>query len=178
MTPDQDFEPTSTRPYLVRALHEWCCDNGFTPYISVFVDASVQVPLEYVKDDEIVLNIGLDATTALRLGNDYLEFKARFAGKVREIMVPMDHVLAIFSRESGQGMAFPKPEVGFATAPVAVPDAPRAVVSLARTATAMAGAGSGGNDRQGQFEEDGSSSESLSGSAPLVKPRPSLTRIK
>jgi stringent starvation protein B len=93
---------------LIRALHEWCCDNGFTPYVTVAVDNSVQVPQEYVKDGEIVLNIGFDATTALSMGNDYLEFKARFAGVVREIMVPVDQVIAIFARENGQGMAFPK----------------------------------------------------------------------
>jgi stringent starvation protein B len=80
MSANQSIEPTSTRPYLIRALHEWCSDNGLTPYVTVAVDGSVQVPLEYVKDGEIVLNIGMDATTALRLGNDYLEFKARFSG--------------------------------------------------------------------------------------------------
>ena len=69
---------TSTRPYLIRALHDWCTDNGFTPYVAVFVDASVQVPTEYVKNNEIVLNIGFEATTSLKLGNEAIEFKARF----------------------------------------------------------------------------------------------------
>ncbi len=107
MATDQTMEPTSTRPYLIRALHEWCCDNGFTPYIAVVVDASVQVPLEFVENGEIVLNVGFDATAALRIGNDFIEFKARFSGSARDIMVPIDHVTAIFSRESGQGMAPP-----------------------------------------------------------------------
>jgi len=100
---------SSTRPYLIRALHDWCTDNGFTPYIAVFVDASVQVPNEYVKNNEIVLNIGFEATTALKLGNELIEFKARFGGTSREIIVPVDHVIAIYARENGQGMAFPVP---------------------------------------------------------------------
>ena len=104
----QDFP--STRPYLIRALHEWCTDNGFTPYVAVRVDGSVQVPREYVKDGEIVLNISCDATSSLQLGNDFIEFKARFGGKPREIMVPVARVIAIYARENGQGMAFPPPE--------------------------------------------------------------------
>lgn len=100
---------TSTRPYLLRALHDWCVDNGFTPYIAVHVDSSVQVPLEYVKNNEIVLNIGFDATSGLKLGNDFIEFKARFGGAARDIAVPIDHVVAIYARENGQGMAFPMP---------------------------------------------------------------------
>ena len=100
---------TSTRPYLIRALHDWCTDNGFTPYVAVFVDARVQVPMEYVKNNEIVLNVGFEATSALKLGNDVIEFKARFGGSSREIVVPIDHVIAIYARENGQGMAFPMP---------------------------------------------------------------------
>jgi len=99
----------STRPYLIRALHDWCTDNGFTPYIAVFVDAKVQVPQEYVKNNEIVLNVGFEATSGLKLGNDQIEFKARFGGSAREIVVPIDHVVAIYARENGQGMAFPVP---------------------------------------------------------------------
>jgi stringent starvation protein B len=100
---------TSTRPYLIRALHDWCTDNGFTPYIAVYVDASVQVPTEYVKNGEIVLNVGFEATSNLKLGNDLIEFKARFGGSAREIAVPVSHVIAIYARENGQGMAFPVP---------------------------------------------------------------------
>ncbi|WP_284335114.1 ClpXP protease specificity-enhancing factor [Comamonas sp. NoAH] len=98
---------TSTRPYLIRALHEWCTDNGLTPYLAVKVDRSVQVPREFVKDGEIVLNVSYDATGNLQLGNEYIEFKARFGGKPREIMVPVERVQAIYARESGQGMSFP-----------------------------------------------------------------------
>ena len=102
-TPDA----ASTRPYLLRALHEWCSDNGYTPYVAVLVDETVQVPQEYVKNGEIVLNVSYDATSGLRLGNDYIEFKARFAGVAREIIIPVQRVLAIYARENGQGMAFP-----------------------------------------------------------------------
>ena len=108
MNETMDTEATSTRPYLIRAIHEWCCDNGYTPHITVSVDSAVQVPLEYVKDGEIVLNVGLTATTGLHLGNDYISFKARFAGVARDIMAPVDQVIAIFARENGQGMAFPQ----------------------------------------------------------------------
>ena len=99
-------DSTSTRPYLIRALYEWCTDNGFTPYVTVRVDGSVQVPQEYVKDGEIVLNISFDATSALQLGNDFIEFKARFGGRSRDILVPVGRVIAIYARENGQGMAF------------------------------------------------------------------------
>ena len=100
-------DTTSTRPYLIRALHEWCEDNGLTPYIAVRADEGVQVPREHVKNGEIVLNISLDATSSLRLGNDFIEFKARFSGVAREVIVPIDRVMAIYARENGQGMAFP-----------------------------------------------------------------------
>jgi stringent starvation protein B len=100
---------SSTRPYLIRALHDWCTDNGFTPYVAVFVDSHVQVPVEYVKNNEIVLNVGFEATSSLKLGNETIEFKARFGGSSREIIVPIDHVIAIYARENGQGMAFPMP---------------------------------------------------------------------
>ena len=111
---------SSTRPYLIRALHDWCTDNGFTPYIAVYVDEHVRVPREYVKNHEIVLNVGFEATSGLKLGNEAIEFKARFGGTSREISVPVDHVIAIYARENGQGMAFPMP-----------PDAQAAVGSAA-----------------------------------------------
>jgi len=114
---------TSTRPYLIRALHDWCTDNGFTPYIAVFVDEHVQVPKEYVKNNEIVLNVGFEATSALKLGNELIEFKARFGGTSREIAVPIDHVIAIYARENGQGMAFPMPsDAGAADADAGKPE--------------------------------------------------------
>ena len=124
------LDSTSTRPYLIRALYEWCTDNGMTPYVAVSVDDSVQVPREYVKNNEIVLNISFDATSSLKLGNDFIEFKARFAGSSRNIMVPIGRVIAIYARENGQGMAFPmggqgQPE----TSPVSSPASLSAVAS-------------------------------------------------
>lgn len=96
----------STKPYLVRAIHEWCCDNGYTPYLAVVVDANTRVPIEFVRDGQIVLNISADATNRLRLGNDYVEFQARFGGVARDISVPLANVAAIYARENGAGMAF------------------------------------------------------------------------
>jgi len=102
------LDSTSTRPYLIRALYEWCTDNGFTPHLAVRVDETVQVPREYVQNGEIVLNISFSATSSLQLGNEFVQFKARFAGKARDIMVPVSRVMAIYARENGQGMAFPQ----------------------------------------------------------------------
>lgn len=97
----------STKPYLVRALHEWCSDNGFTPFIAVFVDGRVEVPMEFVKNDEIVLNLSSEACHQLDLGNEWISFQARFGGVPKRVMVPVTHVLAIYARENGQGMSFP-----------------------------------------------------------------------
>ena len=99
-------EPTSTKPYLLRAIYEWCVDNGFTPYVSVVVDANTRVPLEYVRDGEIVLNIGPLATSRMQMGNDSISCSARFGGAPRELFVPMSAVAAIYAKENGQGMSF------------------------------------------------------------------------
>ena len=100
-------EVPSNKPYLIRALHQWCTDFGFTPFMAVFVDSSVEVPMEFVKKDEIVLNLSLEACHQLNLDNDCISFQARFGGVPRKIMVPVSHVLAIYARENGQGMSFP-----------------------------------------------------------------------
>jgi stringent starvation protein B len=135
-----DVQSVSTRPYLIRALHEWCTDNGFTPYLAVHVDNKVQVPMEYVKNNEIVLNVGFDATQGLKLGNEMIEFRARFGGAAREIAVPVDHVVAIYARENGQGMAFPTPTPLSTVAPgphtVAAGGAPMGVPTLVPAAPA------------------------------------------
>ncbi len=120
---------SSTRPYLIRALHDWCTDNGFTPYLAVHVDRTVQVPMEYVKNNEIVLNVGFEATSGLKLGNDFIEFRARFGGMARDILVPVDHVVAIYARENGQGMAFPMPTPGDTEGTAAPVDAGSGAVS-------------------------------------------------
>jgi len=174
MSDTSETEPTSTRPYFIRAMHEWCCDNGYTPHITVAVDHSVQVPREYVKDGEIVLNVGLTATGGLQLGNDYITFKARFGGVARDIMVPVDQVIAIFARENGQGMAFPKPSridlapVEAATWPEK--DDQKPAFALAKSENTAAGA------------EVGTESASTSPVAPSERPaggtKPVLKRIK
>jgi stringent starvation protein B len=97
---------TSTKPYLLRAIYEWCTDNGYTPYLAAMVDSETQVPLEFVKNGEIVLNISFSATSGLKMDNNFVHFHARFAGVSREIFVPVDNVVAIYARENGQGMAF------------------------------------------------------------------------
>jgi stringent starvation protein B len=96
----------STKPYMLRAIYEWCTDSGFTPYLAVKVDAATTVPMEYVKKGEIVLNISFGATSGLKMDNDAIHFHARFGGVSREIYVPVNNVLAIYANENGQGMAF------------------------------------------------------------------------
>ncbi|HEY3537246.1 MAG: ClpXP protease specificity-enhancing factor [Trinickia sp.] len=104
-----------TKPYLLRALYEWCTDNGYTPHIAVRVDNQTRVPRQFVHNDEIVLNISFEATTQLQMGNEWIEFSARFSGKAHKIEVQVANVLAIYARENGQGMAFPvEPAVGAA----------------------------------------------------------------
>lgn len=96
----------STKPYLVRAIFEWCVDQGFTPYLTASVDASTRVPREHVKDGQITLNIGPEATHQLILGNEEITFQARFSGSAFPVVVPIAAVAAVFARENGQGMAF------------------------------------------------------------------------
>jgi stringent starvation protein B len=177
---------SSTRPYLIRALHDWCTDNGFTPYVAVHVDRFVQVPMEYVSNNEIVLNVGFDATSGLELGNEVIQFKARFGGQAREIIVPVDHVVAIYARENGQGMAFPPPDADLVE-PVSVAslqtpaeaDSPRPATPLrglrlaptpAESAAAEAAASAAESDDNGPQDDPGAPSP---GSG-----RPSLKRIK
>jgi stringent starvation protein B len=99
-------EPKSTKPYLIRAMYEWCSDNGFTPYIAVKVQGQVRVPMEFVRNGDIVLNIAFSATHGLKMDNEAISFKARFGGVSREIYVPIEAVAAIYASENNQGMAF------------------------------------------------------------------------
>ncbi|MCL2635536.1 MAG: ClpXP protease specificity-enhancing factor [Betaproteobacteria bacterium] len=112
------MELPSTKPYLLRAIWEWCCDSGYTPHIAVQVDKHTSVPREFVRDGQIVLNIGADATNKLQMGNELIEFQARFGGVARQLSVPVEQVAAIYARENGAGLAF---EVG-----ASVADAPAA----------------------------------------------------
>ena len=178
----------STRPYLIRALFEWCNDNSFTPYIAVKVDSNVQVPKEYVQNGEIVLNISLDATSGLQLGNEFVEFKARFGGTPRQIIVPIAQVIAIYARENGQGMAFPAPTP---TSQVTQGDPSllkgSTTADLNRPLTLMPG-GAGPQNRQGDSGIQASQSDEIGGresppdnNLPPTSPlsgRPKLTRIK
>ena len=160
-------DPTSTRPYMVRAMYDWCVDNNCTPFIVVAVDGSVRVPPEFVQNGEIVLNVSMGATSNLTLGNDYIEFKARFGGVARDIVVPMGRVSAIYARENGQGMTFPvdqsSPEASTrpkGSAPVTPIDAPAA------PALGVVASDEGGKVSEGTAPK------------PPSGPRPSLTRVK
>ena len=96
----------STKPYLIRAIHEWCADSGYTPYLSVKVDQNTRVPMEFVKNGEIVLNLSYDATHKLTIDHDGVRFAARFGGVSRECSVPVSAITGIFARENGQGLFF------------------------------------------------------------------------
>ncbi|KOF52859.1 MULTISPECIES: ClpXP protease specificity-enhancing factor [unclassified Achromobacter] len=118
---------TSTKPYLIRALHEWCTDNGYTPYITVQVDEHTVVPAAHVRDGQITLNVGALATNRLVLGNEFIEFQARFSGVTENVYVPVGAVSAIYARETGAGMGFEvqpyePPETGSPSAPDASAD--------------------------------------------------------
>ncbi|MCB5185647.1 ClpXP protease specificity-enhancing factor [Methylobacillus gramineus] len=99
-------ELTSTKPYMIRAIHEWCTDNGLTPHLLVAVNSQTRVPMAYVKDGQIVLNINYSATKSLHIGSDAVTFSARFGGASNELYVPIDAVRRIFARENGEGMFF------------------------------------------------------------------------
>ena len=162
---------TSTKPYLLRALYEWCTDNGFTPYVVVAVDARTRVPMEFVKDGEIVLNISFEATGNLKMDNELITFKARFGGVAREIVIPVDNVSAIYARENGQGMAF---EVSRRDDTEAPPDAEAADVPSHRGLLLVPGAsGSDSASAEGAPADGDHSPE-----PPKPGGRPRLTRIK
>ena len=122
---------TSTKPYLLRALHEWCTDNGYTPYITVQVDEHTRVPMGHVHDGQITLNVGTLATNQLVLGNEFIEFQARFNGITENVWVPVATVSAIYARETGAGM-------GFEVQPYEAPS-PTDTPVLAETANVEAG---------------------------------------
>jgi stringent starvation protein B len=168
----------STKPYLIRAIHQWCTDSGFTPYIAVLVDEGVRVPREFVKNGEIVLNISPLATSRLQLGNEAIEFQARFGGVAREVFVPIDRVLAVYARENGQGMAF---EVPRAAPPAGVE--PAAAPADAPARPPMALVQSSGDVPAGETHAESSNGEQAGNSTPDDTPpprgeRPKLTRIK
>jgi stringent starvation protein B len=113
----------STKPYLVRAIFEWCVDQGFTPYMTVTVGPRTRVPREYVRDGQIVLNVGPDATSQLLMGNEEITFQARFNGVAFPVVVPIESVAAIYAKENGQGMAFEATSPSEPSAPLDEPGA-------------------------------------------------------
>jgi stringent starvation protein B len=151
----------STKPYLLRAIYEWCTDNGYTPYLAVAVDGQTRVPREFVKNGEIVLNISFTATSGLKMDNDFINFHARFGGVSREISVPVDNVVAIYARENGQGMAFEVTKT-----PGTDPEAPEPAEAPTLSSVPAADPGDG---------NDGPDDNS---SPPRKGGRPTLTRIK
>jgi len=96
----------STRPYLIRAIYEWCVDSGLTPYLAVRVDEQTNVPRSHVKDGEIILNISGDAVRNLLLGNEMITCTGRFGGVPFDLLVPVAAAIGIFSKETGQGLVF------------------------------------------------------------------------
>ena len=128
-----------TKPYLLRALFEWCVDNGYTPHIAVKVDSRTQVPAEYVKNGEITLNISPAAVHKLQLGNELIEFSARFGGVARQISVPVPNVYALYARETGHGMTFdiesPKPGLQPVAEAETSPGKPPVALPAPRTTT-------------------------------------------
>lgn len=118
----------STKPYFIRALHEWCCDQGYSPHLVVAVDEHTQVPMEFVKHGEIVLNIGANAVRDLFISNEWISFSARFGGVSRDLSIPVARVASIFARETGDGLSFAveesKPKAGLhLTSSAAEPEA-------------------------------------------------------
>jgi stringent starvation protein B len=156
----------STKPYMLRAIYEWCTDSGYTPYLAVKVDASTTVPMEYVKKGEIVLNISFGATSGLKMDNDSIRFHARFGGVSREIYVPVNNVMAIYANENGQGMAF-EPQAGGADAPQPAQETSVPGPSLAAVPTP---APEGKNEAASGPQDDND--------PPKKGGRPTLTRIK
>ena len=168
------LESPSTRPYLIRAMYEWCTDHSFTPYVAVKVDGSVQVPREFVQGGEIVLNISFDATSSLQLGNEFIEFKARFGGKPRDIMVPIHRVMAIYARENGQGMSFPVTDSPLGQTVVGMDQLnkpsskPESVMSVVPSeSSGVFGAASAATSSEGEDKP-----------VPPAPTRPTLTRVK
>ena len=159
----------STKPYMLRAIYEWCTDSGFTPYLAVKVDASTTVPMEYVKKGEIVLNISFGATSGLKMENDAIRFNARFGGVSREIYVPVQNVLAIYANENGQGMAF---EVGATATETPAAPAPEAALSSVPSLASVPGSA------PETATADVSRGPDDNGEPPKKGGRPTLTRIK
>lgn len=169
----------STKPYLLRAIYDWCCDAGFTPYLAVVVDERTQVPHEHVVNGEIVLNVSPAATNHLSMGNELIEFQARFGGVARELSIPVGNVSAIYARENGHGMAF-EVEVAPSSSDDDMPPAAESPV----TRPALAAVPSPGSDDEeagpGEIEDDAApdAPDDPDDSPPSPRGRPQLRRVK
>lgn len=122
------LDEPSTKPYLIRAIYEWCADAGYTPYLAVQVDEYTQVPSAYVKDGQIVLNIGVDAVKNLQMGNEDISCNGRFGGVAHQLVIPVAAVIGVFAKETGQGLVF---QAGPSTPP-ASPEPPESPPSTGR----------------------------------------------
>jgi stringent starvation protein B len=166
----------STKPYLLRAIYEWCTDNGYTPYLAAMVDVHTRVPREFVKDGEIVLNISFSATSGLKMDNDLIYFSARFGGVSREIVIPVPNVVAIYAKENGQGMAFDvsRASLSETSAPVTETPKPTSVPAIATPSLSAVPSPQGepapGEATTGESGEDPD--------PPKKGGKPTLTRIK
>ena len=113
----------STRPYLIRAIYEWCVDSALTPYLAVKVNDQTRVPVAYIKNGEIVLSLSSTAVRNLELGNEYISCAGRFGGVPFNVLVPVGAVVGIFAKENGQGLMF-QPEDGTPDEPPQPSDEP------------------------------------------------------
>ena len=175
---------SSTKPYLIRAIYEWCNDNGFTPYLAVAVDERTQVPREHVKGGEIVLNVSPMATARLSLGNELISFQARFGGVARELSIPVDNVSAIYARENGHGMAFDVPKAPAVPSQgedtegsTAGGSRPVSLASVPDAGSPPGDAGGGSGAEAGGVAPDAGDAGPPDGGGPRGG-RPRLTRIK
>jgi stringent starvation protein B len=167
----------STKPYLLRAIYEWCTDSGYTPYLAVRVDGNTRVPMEFVRNGEIVLNISFAATNGLKMENDHIRFSARFGGVSRDLYIPVDNVLAIYANENNQGMAFdvvsmPEEGGGFGVDDGAIGLAPPVVAPSEPTPLASVPTLSSVPTSSSDDEDEGPEPPKKGGG------KPTLTRIK
>jgi stringent starvation protein B len=178
---------SSTKPYLIRAIYEWCTDNGYRPYIAVAVDERTQVPTEFVRNGEIVLNVSPDATQRLKLGNELIEFEARFNRVARAVSIPVDNVTAVYAAENGHGMAFDVPKAPAHPEPRPAPSPQSAGGEEPRGPVQLAAVEGGGAAAPGNAPDSAPASAGTpvpgAGSPEGPQPpapggRPKLTRVK
>lgn len=155
----------STKPYMLRAIHEWCTDSGFTPYIAVSVDEHTIVPPDFVRAGEIVLNISTSATNRLEITNELIQFQARFNGRAQDLSIPVENVSAIYARENGHGMAF---------------DVPKAMALVEEDASAVRLVSAVDDDSEDVFDVDETGAESapVEPPPPPQRQRPTLTAVR